>query len=54
MDNERFDQYIKFIQENPLADEKAVKSTINDKTAQRRHLIGVVDQIMGLVDSLYH
>lgn len=53
MDNERFDQYIKFIRENPLADEAAVESSITSKIAQREKMLTVVDQIMSLVDTLY-
>lgn len=53
MDNQRFEQYIQFIKENPLIDEEALAASINDKTAQRQQLLAVVDQVMGLVDSLY-
>ena len=53
MDNERFEQYIKFLQENPLADEKKITSSVRKKTAQRKKMLATVDQIMTLVDTLY-
>lgn len=53
MDNARFDEYIQFIRENPLVDAERIASAISEKTAERKKLLDLVDQIMSLVDTLY-
>ena len=53
MDNQRFDEYVKFIQENPLIDEDSLSVSLKDRIQQREQLLNKVDEIMVLVDALY-